>query len=94
MMEKLQAMKQETELIKNRLDTIFVTGEAESGKIKVEISGNRKIKSISIDNSLLKEKEELEELLIIATNRAIEQADHVNEMEMGKAAMNFMPNMK
>ena len=94
MMEKLQAMKQETESIKRRLDTIFVKGEAENGKIKVEISGNRKIKTISVDDSLMNDKEELEELLIIATNRAIEQADHVNEMEMGKAAINFMPNMK
>ena len=94
MMEKLQAMKQETEVIKARLDNITVSGEAESGKIKIEITGNRKVKSIHIDESLLANKEELEELTLIAINRAIEQAEHVNETEMRGAAMSMMPNLK
>ena len=94
MMEKLQAMKQETEEIKARLDNIIVSGEAENGKIKVEITGNRNVKSISIDTSLLSNKEELEELTVIAVNRAIKQADHVNETEMRGAAMNMMPDFK
>lgn len=94
MMEKLQQMQQQTEEIKQRLDHITVSGEAENGKIKVDITGNRKVKNIHIDESLLADKEELEELMLIAVNRAIEQADHVNETEMRSAAMNFMPNMK
>ena len=52
------------------------------------------MKSISIDESLLSNKEELEELTLIAVNRAIEQADHVNETEMRGAAMSMMPNFK
>ncbi len=94
MMEKLQAMKQETEAIKARLDNISVSGESENGKVKVEITGNRKVKSIRVDESLLNDKEALEELTLIAVNRAIEQADHVNETEMRGAAMSMMPNFK
>lgn len=94
MMEKLQAMKQETEAIKARLDNITVSGEAENGKIKIEITGNRKVKSIHVDETLLTDKEELEELMLVAVNRAIEQADHVNETEMRGAAMSMMPNFK
>lgn len=94
MMEKLQKMQQETDEIKKRLDSIIVVGKAENGKIKVEVTGNRKVKSISIDESLVNNKEELEELTLIAVNRAIEQADHVNETEMRSAAMSMMPNFK
>ena len=94
MMEKLQAMQGQMEDVKARLETISVRGEADNGRIVVHINGNRKISDIHIDSSLLVgDKEELEELLVLATNRAIEQADNVNNAEMQSAAMGMMPNM-
>lgn len=94
MMEKLQSMQGQMEEIKSRLETITVRGEAENGKVVVHINGNRKITDIHIDSSLVVgEKEELEELLVLATNRAIEQADNVNATEMQTAAMGMMPNL-
>ena len=65
MMEKLQAMQGQMEVIKARLETLTVTGEAENGKIMVHINGNRKITDIQIDPALLNsDVEELQELLI------------------------------
>ena len=94
MMEKLQAMQGRMEEIKNRLETIVVRGEAENGKIIVQINGNRKVKDIQLDPELLTgDKEELEELLAVAVNRAIEQADNVNNSEMQSAAMGMMPGI-
>ena len=94
MMEKLQAMQGRMEEIKNRLETIVVRGEAENGKIIVQINGNRKVKDIQLDPELLTgDKEELEELLAVAVNRAIEQADNVKNSEMQSAAMGMMPGM-
>lgn len=93
MMEKIQAMQGQMEQIKQRLETIIVCGEADNGKIKVEINGNRKITNIHVDKSLVQnDVEELEELLIIAVNRAISQADNVNNTEMQGAALGMMPN--
>ena len=93
MMEKLQAMQGQMEQIKQRLETIIVSGEAENGKIKVQINGNRKITDIHIDETLMQEDaEELKELLMIAVNRAISQADNVNNSEMQGAALGMMPN--
>ena len=95
MMEKLQAMQGRMEEIKNRLETIVVRGEAENGKIIVQINGNRKVKDIQLDPELLTgDKEQLEELLAVAVNRAIEQADNVNNSEMQSAAMGMMPGME
>jgi DNA-binding YbaB/EbfC family protein len=93
MMEKLQEMQKQAEESKQRLDKISVIGEAENGKVQIEITGNRKVKSIRVDATLLNDKEQLEDVLLVAMNRAIEQADKVNEAEMRSAAMNFMPNM-
>jgi DNA-binding protein YbaB len=39
------------------------------------------------------DKEELEDLIIIATNNALDQAEKVYEAEMQGAAMGLMPGM-
>jgi len=70
--------------VKKRLDGITVTGIAEGGKITVSANGNKVIQSIVIDEALIKDgdKEQLEELLVIAVNKAMEQADNVSQSEM------------
>ena len=70
--------------VKQRLDAITVTGTAEGGKITVQANGNKVVKSIAIDEDFLKEadKEELEELLVVAVNKALEQAENVSQSEM------------
>ncbi|MBS1528104.1 MAG: YbaB/EbfC family nucleoid-associated protein, partial [Bacteroidetes bacterium] len=76
MFDKLFEAKQKAEEVKKRLDGLTVSGSAEGGKISVTANGNKVIQSITIDEEFLQsvDKEELEELLIIATNRALEQA--------------------
>lgn len=94
-MGKLQDMKQQMDEIKARLDTITVEGEAGNGAVKITVTGNRKIKGVKISDTLANaDREELEDLLIIALNKAIENADKVNESEMQGAAMGVMPMMK
>lgn len=92
-MKKLQAMQKGVEESKKRLDNISVEGEAYEGKIKITLTGNRKMKDISIHESLLKDKEDLEDMLVVAFNRALEKADGVNEAEMQGAAKGMMPGL-
>ena len=84
MFDKLLEAKQKAEAVKKRLDGLTVTGIAEGGKIKVTSNGNKVIQSISVDEAFLKsaDKEELEELLTIAVNKALEQAENLNQSEM------------
>lgn len=84
-------MQQKMEEAKSRLDTIIVSGEADAGKIRVNITGNRTVKEILIEDPSRYEKEELEELLVIAVNRAIENAEKVNDSEMKGSAADFLP---
>jgi DNA-binding YbaB/EbfC family protein len=87
MMAKLQEMQQKMEESKSRLNSITVTGESADGKIKVMATGNRRISEITIDPSFMQgDKEELEDLLIVALNRALENADNAWESEMKGAA--------
>ncbi len=92
MFDKLMQAQQKAEEIKKRLDTITVLGEAEAGKIRVTATGNKKIQSIDIDEEFLKsaEKEELEELLTVAANKALEQAENVSQSEMQAATQDML----
>src|ERR1700761_9642895 len=84
MFDKLMEAQQKAGEVKKRLDAISVTGSAEGGKITVSANGNKVIQSINIDGDFFKQadKEELEELLIVALNKALEQADNVSQSEM------------
>ena len=95
MMGKLQEMQQKTEAIKQRLDTISVQGEAEDGLVKVTATGNRKVTAIQISEELIQsnDKEQVEELCILAVNRALEQAEKVYEAEMKDVAKGMLPGM-
>jgi DNA-binding YbaB/EbfC family protein len=84
MFDKLMQAQQKAGEVKKRLDGITVTGTAEGGKITVTASGNKVIRSIAIDEDFFREadKEQLEELLVIAVNKAIEQAENLSQSEM------------
>ena len=84
MFDKIFEAQQKAGEVKKRLDSITVTGTAEGGKISVSANGNKVLQSITIDETFYKEadKEQLEELLVLAVNKALEQAESVNQAEM------------
>ncbi|MDP4267386.1 MAG: YbaB/EbfC family nucleoid-associated protein [Bacteroidota bacterium] len=94
MMSKLKDAQKTMEETKKRLDTIYVDAEAENGKVKVTANGNKKIKDIVISEELLKEndKQALEDILVVAVNRALEKAEKVSEAEMQGIAKGILPN--
>lgn len=92
MMGKLQEAQQKIEETKKRLDTVLIDEEA-SGKVKITVTANREIRSIQIDNSLLKDAEELEDYLVLTLNKALKRANEINEQEMAAAAKSGMPNI-
>lgn len=95
MMGKLQEMQQESEKVKARLETISVSGEAEGGLVKVVCNGNRKVTSVEISEELMQEndKEQIEDLTLLAINRAVENAEKVYEAEMKNVAKGMLPGM-
>ncbi|MBK6642617.1 MAG: YbaB/EbfC family nucleoid-associated protein [Bacteroidia bacterium] len=95
MLGKLGEVKKAMDEIKARLDTVMVDGEAGEGSIRVTMTGNRLVKSIVIADKLMApdRKEELQELLELAVNRASEKAQNVSEAEMKAAGQGLLPNI-
>lgn len=93
MMGKLQAMQQEVEASKKKLDGITVSAEAGGNLVTITMTANKKVKEIKLAESLAGEElEMMEDLLLTAFNRALEQAEKVAEKEMASSAKSILPN--
>ena len=91
MMGKLKETQNKIEETKKRLDSVLVDEQSTDGLLKVTITANRKIKSLTIDDALLEDKEQLEDYMILVLNKAIEKATKVNEAELDAVAKMDMP---
>jgi len=92
MFDKLMEAQQKAGEVKKRLDNITVSGSVEGGKITVTANANKLVQSVSIDAEFLKnaDKEELEELLVTAINKAMAQADNVSQSEMAAITQSML----
>ncbi len=93
MMGKLKETQQKIEETKRRLDSVLIDEKSSDGLLKTTLTANRTIKAIEIDESLLADKEQLEDYLILVINKAINRATAVNEAELAAVAKDGMPNI-
>ena len=93
MMGKLKETQEKVEAVKKRLDTVQINEQSNDGLLKVTITANRVLKEIEIDPSLMEDKEQLEDYIILTLNKAIAQATEVNETEIAAVAREGMPNI-
>lgn len=93
MMGKLKETQQKVAATKKRLDTVLADEQSNDGLVKITLTANRTVKSIAIDDSLLEDKEQLEDYLIVTLNKAIEKATAINEAELAAVAKEGMPNI-
>lgn len=93
MMGKLKETQKKVEETKKRLNTVLVDEKSADNLLQVTLTANREIKSISIDDALLEDKEQLEDYLILTLNKAITKATEVHESEIAAVAKDGMPNI-
>ena len=93
MMGKIKETQAKVEETKKRLDTVLIDENSSDNLLKVTLTANRFIKNIEIDASLLKDKEQLEDYLILTLNKAIKKASDINDAELGAAAKDGMPDI-
>lgn len=93
MMGQLKETQKKVEETNVRLNNVLIDEASADNKLKITITANRTIKDISIDESLLTDKEALEDYLVLTINKAIERASQVHETEIGAVAKDGMPNI-
>jgi nucleoid-associated protein EbfC len=89
-LKQLQQMKQQMDAAKERLNHISVRGECQG--VVVVANGNKKVTQVILPDALVRSgnAEEVSELVMIATNSAIEKAEGVFESEMRSMAGGLM----
>lgn len=92
-MGKLKEAQKKVEETKQRLNSVLIDEKSNDGLLEVTLTANREIKSITINEQLLQDKEQLEDYLVLTLNKAIAKATAVNEAEIAAVAKDGLPNI-
>lgn len=84
MMKQLKKAQENMQKKQEEIEATIL--EVDKGMVKVEITGKKEIKSITIDPEVVDKDdvEMLEDLIMVAVNEAIAKADELMNSEMGK----------
>jgi len=93
MMGKLKETQKKVEETKKSLDNVLLEEHSVDKLLEVTITANRTIKKIAIADTLLEDKEQLEDYLILTINKAIAKATRTNEAALAVVAKEGMPNI-
>lgn len=93
MMGKLKETQEKVAATKKRMDTVLIDEQSNDQLLKTTVTASRIIKSISIDDALLQDKEQLEDYLILVINKALHKAEGIYEQELAAVAKAGMPNI-
>jgi len=93
MMSKLKEAQEKVAATKIRMNTVLIDEQSSDSLLKVTITANRELKSVEIHDDLLKDKDQLEDYLILTLNKAIQKATDINDAEVAAVASEGMPKI-
>ncbi len=96
LMKQAQQMQENMKKAQDALATIDVEGQAGSGVVKVVMSCKYETKRVSIDPSVMDDREMLEDLIVAALNDAARKVEATSAEKMSgfTAGLNLPPGMK
>jgi DNA-binding YbaB/EbfC family protein len=91
-MKELQSKMQETQ---DKLSDIIAEGEAGGGMVKVTANGKKTLMKVEIEPELLNKEEIdiLQDLIVAAANKALENAEAKAKEEMQSLTEGVLPNI-
>ncbi len=95
-MKQAQAMQENMQKMQEEVAKMEVEGQAGGGMVKVVMTGRHDIKRVSIDDSVMDDKEMLEDLVAAAVNDAVRQVEKTSQEKMSglTAGLNLPPGVK
>jgi len=96
LMKQAQQMQENMKKMQEQLATVEVEGQSGGGVVKVVMTCRNDVKRVSIDPSVMDDKEMLEDLIAAAVNDAVRKAEATTQEKMGSftAGLNLPPGMK
>lgn len=96
LMQQAQKMQQEMQKAQQELANMEVAGQSGGGMVSVVMNGQHAVKKVTIDPSLLDDIEMLEDLVVAATNDAVNKVKESSEAQMAEMTqgMKLPPGLK
>ena len=96
LMKQAQQMQANMEKAQEQLAQLEVEGQSGAGAVKVVMTCKHDVKRVTIDPSVMDDKEMLEDLIVLALNDAMKKAGAISQQRMGgfTAGMGLPPGMK
>lgn len=96
LMKQAQEMQKNMQAAQDEIAQMEVPGEAGGGMVKVVMTGKHELVKVEIDDSLMDDKEMLEDLFAAAVNSAARRVEETTQEKMGglTAGMDLPPGMK
>jgi DNA-binding YbaB/EbfC family protein len=95
MLSKVQELQARVNETQEKLRALETTVEVGGGMVRVTVNGKQEIRKITIEKSVVSpdDVELLEDLVLSAVNKAIEQSQKMAQDEMGKATSGMLPSI-
>lgn len=92
---KVQEVQENLKKAQEDLVLISETAESGGGMVKVTVNGKRQLTDISIDEDIISkdDKEMIQDLIIAATNKALEGIEVKIKEALAKSTSGVMPNI-
>lgn len=86
-------LQEQQEAMRRKMAEIKIESEAGDGAVKITANGNREILNIAVDKEKvdLSDVEELEDLLLVAFNRVIQEATEVEAQATQESIKDILP---
>ncbi len=96
LMKQAQKMQEDMQKAQAEIANIEVSGESGGGMVKVIMTGRHDVKKISIDDTVMEDKEMLEDLVAAAFNDATRKVESASQGRMSGMTdgLNLPPGFK
>lgn len=95
MMKQVQKMQEKMAQVQQELEQKTIMADSGGGMVKVTANGRQQVVKIQIDKEVVNpdDVEMLEDLVLAATNKALEDSSRMAQEEMAKVTSGMIPNI-
>ncbi|MBW7860303.1 MAG: YbaB/EbfC family nucleoid-associated protein [Rhodocyclaceae bacterium] len=96
LMKQAQQMQENMKKMQDQLASVEVEGQSGAGMVKILMTCKYDVRRVTIDDSVMDDKEMLEDLVAAAVNDAVKRVEATTQEKMSgfTAGLNLPPGMK